>query len=521
MMKRDGAADKIRLPLQQTVFLPKNAMGVRYIDKVRTAVFVEKVSAGDGGLWLRGFWELDLEYQGLEGPGLCKHRVGLPLKVQLPKGWPQSADVEPGNLHLAVKRPMIKLLSPYVLEFSGDLQVEHLIDDCWQEDKLPPVGGRAMRKHGWQNNVPDDGEPNRRLENKIDHFFLGTAAERKTAPAEGDPGVNSAGGGGHLLPRWEYAPAQKVVDNLVEKPVDSPVEKVSSRVGGWPVENAGGKIVVKKAPTSGPAKDQAKEQIYAPGLNKNRFRAILTAAAISRLKARGEDLTQTAGVVARPDDMRENARNLAKNAQIAKNDRLLNENKTEEVSKILTEENKMVDDVAEENLAAAEVAGETAASVPAAAEVVEVVGDVVPEVVAEVAAGEVPPVENPAVAEGAETPEVAQNQSETVESGDNRTVPVENQSAAENILSNEEGGVQLVNSGGVRVRLSAKQFAPPRQEMAHPVSSAYSIKYYVVKPGDDAMHIALKHNISLEKLREANHLPDGEPTAGTLLRIPG
>lgn len=508
MMKQMGAqGSRIRLPLNQTVFLPREAMGVRYIDKVRTAVFVEKLSAGEQGLWLRGLYELDLEYQGMEGGGLHKHRVSLPLKVATPEGWPgcvPQQQVEPGELHTAIKKPMIRLLSPYVLEFCAELQIEYLGEARWQEDKLPPPP--PAPRHIWcdELQVPDATQADRRLESKIDRFFVGRVADDRVDSSgdvkPGMPAVSTAGripdwpgvadaqaapeagsetakAPEHTLPVWRYVPQKaeepvaeavaeagnaETVEKLVEKPVESAVENLV-------------KSVAKKTV----AKDPAKEQIWAPALNRNRFRAILTAAAIARIKARGENLLAAAN----------NANNnVANNNNANNNVEMEPEEKGADV--ILTEEilteNKEVDEVTNK-----EVAEELAVE---AAEVAEAAENVGATEVAE-AAEAVEKVEEVSVEEvgaaGAEVTEVTQ----------------------------DEPGVQLVNSRGVKVRLTARQVAPPRQEPARPASS-FAIRYYVVKPGDDAMHIALKHNISLERLREANRLPDGELAAGTLLRIP-
>lgn len=439
MMKRNGAADKIGLPMQQTVFLPKDARGVRYIDKVRTAVFAERLAEGDTGLWLRGFWELDLEYQGMEGTGLCKHRVGLPLKVQLPPRWPREGAVDVGDLHLAIKRPMIKLLSPYVLEFSADLQVEYLNEDShddWHED--------------CSGNATPPALP---------------AWERECA---------------HRLPVWQFDPVEKAI---AKEPIKEPTKDLAKD----------------------PAKDPAKEQIYAPGLNKNRFRAILTAAAISRLQARGEDLTAAADVSAVAADVYkvdEKAREATE---------ILGENLEAKVS---------AEDVAEEKLVAEDVTEEAVEEVSeeVGEEVENVIGETVEEVVE--AASEDVVEEVVEVAESAQVAESAETATEEVVAEEENAVVVAAvaETAAE-VAPREADGVQMVNNRGVKVRLAAKQMNPPRAEQ-RPMGG-YSIKYYVVKPGDDAMHIALRHNISLERLREANHLPDGEPAAGTLLRIPG
>lgn len=453
MMKRNGAADKIGLPMQQTVFLPKDARGVRYIDKVRTAVFAERLAEGDTGLWLRGFWELDLEYQGMEGTGLCKHRVGLPLKVQLPPRWPREGAVDVGDLHLAIKRPMIKLLSPYVLEFSADLQVEYLNEDShddWHED----CSGNATPP-----TLP--------------------AWERECA---------------HRLPVWQFAPVEKAIaKELIKEPAKDPV---NDRV-----------------------KDPAKEQIYAPWLNKNRFRAILTAAAISRLQARGEDLTAAADVSAVAAD--------GYKADVWKNDGYKADEKAREATEILGENLEVkvsAEDVAEEKLVVEDVTEEAVeeAVEEVSEEVENVIEEVVDEVVNEVAEATSEDVveEVVEVAESAQVTESAETATEDVVAEEENAVEVAAVAeAAAEVAPREADGVQMVNNRGVKVRLAAKQMNPPRAEQ-RPMGG-YSIKYYVVKPGDDAMHIALRHNISLERLREANHLPDGEPAAGTLLRIPG
>ncbi len=87
----------------------------------------------------------------------------------------------------------------------------------------------------------------------------------------------------------------------------------------------------------------------------------------------------------------------------------------------------------------------------------------------------------------------------------------------------QDGRVQMVNSNGVRLRMAARNTneAPAAKPAASPKSGGFCMKYYVVKPGEELMNIALKNNISPEKLLAANNLSGGEPQAGTVLRIPG
>lgn len=135
--------NRLVLPLGQTVFLPQTAMGVSYIDKVRTKVYIDNLQRQEGrrNACLRGFYEIDLEYHGLEGQRLYKHRVMLPLRVELPDDWLLPLDYEADELHAVISKPMLRILSPYVLEFSGQLVVEYVgdlmhrfDDDCDDDD---------------------------------------------------------------------------------------------------------------------------------------------------------------------------------------------------------------------------------------------------------------------------------------------------------------------------------------------------------------------------------------------------
>ena len=49
--------NRLVLPLGQTVFLPQTAMGVSYIDKVRTKVYIDNLQRQEGrrNACLRGF----------------------------------------------------------------------------------------------------------------------------------------------------------------------------------------------------------------------------------------------------------------------------------------------------------------------------------------------------------------------------------------------------------------------------------------------------------------------------------
>lgn len=611
--------EKIKLPLTQTVFLPKEAMGVRYIDKVRASVFAEKISPTEQGFWLRGFFELTLEYQGVEGRGLCKHRVTLPLKMPV-VGWLHGAQVnelDVTDLHAAVKHPMIKLLSPYVLEFSAELVLEYLGDCRWQEDRLQPpapLSPKPIRK--WQSDLPmpDEDKVGSRLESKIDHFFLGKAADsvKNSRPrmisSNGILGKDNAEGGSverdkqaavelsagdseHRLPVWQYQ--QRGAVQSVSAGINSETEpKIKSRIVEMPksrvpvfagknvetqtaVVNQTAKSVGKpiEKPIAKPQKaimpDPTLEQIYASGLNKNRFRSMLTAAAISRLQARGESLTTEVG---RIDEeiakLNKKAADSVSDTEVAaKTEKSVENNgKSENIREVaaIRETKNVAVDV--ENMSGVETKAEIKVEIIAdkgadgadmevnmrenikEADMIEekkedeieaVAADVSAEMNEKSAVGEAQAEETQAISDEmtAETVQAVTSENQTPAEGGSVTVA----EAAENLPTEEfevtadvptEGGtvavmaeavkpagVEMVNNRGVKVRLAAKS-APRQAAPTATPTGGFSIKYYVVKPGDDAMSVALKHNISIERLRDANRLPEGELAAGTLLRIP-
>lgn len=119
---------KISFPLKQTVFLPKDAMGVRKIEGFSSKLFFDDLLFHEGRIWLSGSYTLHLDYRGLEGQKLYKTRVSLPLKLELPQDWQQT---EPTQVRPELRAEELEVLSPYVLEFSGNMTVA----DC--EEKTP------------------------------------------------------------------------------------------------------------------------------------------------------------------------------------------------------------------------------------------------------------------------------------------------------------------------------------------------------------------------------------------------
>lgn len=81
--------------------------------------------------------------------------------------------------------------------------------------------------------------------------------------------------------------------------------------------------------------------------------------------------------------------------------------------------------------------------------------------------------------------------------------------------------LNVVNANGVRLRVGLRE--PSKITPAAPTNAgngAFRLKYYVVKPGDDPMSIALQHNVPLESLRAANQALASDLSVGMVLRIP-
>lgn len=182
---RGAAVGRAALPLAQTVFLPKTAMGVKYIENIRTNVYAENVEMQQGTRCLRGFYELDIEYRGLEGRRLYKHRVMLPLRAELPGDWLPGMRCEVSDIHAAISRPAVRILSPYVLEFSGRLRLEYIGNMGAKPGALPPVSTprpKSVERH-WSSDIPPvlQDEAAKRLESKIDSMFFRRAGDAEAA----------------------------------------------------------------------------------------------------------------------------------------------------------------------------------------------------------------------------------------------------------------------------------------------------------------------------------------------------
>lgn len=511
-------AERMTIPLTQTVFLPKTAMGVRYIDKIRATVFIDELQRSEDGVWLRGFYELDLEYQGVEGRGLNKHRVMLPLKVQPPEGWLEGIPYEAADLHGTVSRPMIKILSPYVLDFSGTLNLAYVGNYRWPEAKsAAPASAEHIitpSRRVWTSDIPlpDADDVDKRIASKIDRFFLGKAADEKKppramSPAEDVPTREAAADAPpkaalkitRLAPELsaEAAATAETESRLpvwhFPTPDISPAKQVANapaRLAGIPVYDPLTNSVTAAAPAEEELRSGSREQIYAPSINKSRFRTLLTEAALARLKARGEDLAAAAAEW--QEQTAENEQ--PQDAAIKEADILTEEDIMTAAEADVTEQ--MAENAAVKTAETDAAAEETADQAAAAETLTEAPTETSVEVTAEASTEDEAEVMAAAPVEAAAAP------------------------APQPAIDSE---LKMVNAQGVRLKMSAAQ-QPARAAFAAPSAAkkagSFSIKYYVVKPGDQAMTIALQNNVSLEKLLAANHIVEGELKPGAVLRIP-
>lgn len=108
------------IPLVQTVFFPKDAVGVKQIERFSARVFPEDLIRHSNSIWLNGRYEIHLDYYGIEGKKLYKNRVDLPLKVEMPKDWQETDE---NNIDVSIDCRKLDVLAPYVLEFTGRIAV--------------------------------------------------------------------------------------------------------------------------------------------------------------------------------------------------------------------------------------------------------------------------------------------------------------------------------------------------------------------------------------------------------------
>lgn len=531
----ENKPNRLVLPLGQTIFLPQTAMGVSYIDKVRTRVYLDSVQRQPEAVFLRGFYEIDLEYHGLEGNRLYKHRVMLPLRVELPTDWLAPLAYEPEELHVVITKPMLCILSPYVLEFGSGLVVEYVGDRLYREEKTGEVQPKDMQPlEITAEDMPSREIQSAEIQERLESKF-GSPAQPKSAE--------------ELLPKAMRSSAEAKEEQSAEtvevsvKDEAEPAERAVSaakRDYHLPVWSGQKSVSASSAPAEKPPVKQAAasagaEEVALPQVEQSKLRTMLTVAAISRLQAKGEILTGANKnqpqevILLEPKTEAVTGKGVASmpiNVQVAAEHEetpaaaVLADDKVEmEVEQTVAEVTEPVlnEDIAE---VMADIEEEDAVEVSAVVE-----AEVEPATVETVAVEDTVSSE-PVAAESADEQDLAVTAEDYAEE-----LAATVAAAAEQTEKTEQvadSTIKTVNADGVRLRVGlrdAQKIRPvprPVDETNRTTQTAgnYCLKYYVVKPGDDPMSIALKHNVPLERLRETNKALSGDLTVGMVLRIP-
>lgn len=532
----ENKPNRLVLPLGQTIFLPQTAMGVSYIDKVRTRVYLDSVQRQPEAVFLRGFYEIDLEYHGLEGNRLYKHRVMLPLRVELPADWLAPLAYEPEELHVVITKPMLCILSPYVLEFGSGLVVEYVGDRLYREEKTEEVQPKDMQPlEITAEDMPSREMQSAEIQERLESKF-GSPAQPKSAEELLPKAVRSSAEAKEEQPAETVEAAVREEAEPAERAVSAAKRDYHLPVWSGQKSDSASSAPADKPPVKQAAASAGAEEVALPQVEQSKLRTMLTVAAISRLQAKGEVLT---GV---------------------------NKNQPQEV--ILLE--PKTEAVAGKSVASMPINVQVAAEheeTPAAAvmaddkvemEVEQTVAEVTEPVLNEDMAGvmadieEEAAVETSAVVETAVEPVAVEDtvsiEQAAAENADEQDLAVTAEDYAEELAATvaaaaeqteqakqseqteqaADSTIKTVNADGVRLRVGlrdAQKIRPvprPFDETNRITQTAgnYCLKYYVVKPGDDPMSIALKHNVPLERLRETNKALSGDLTVGMVLRIP-
>ena len=542
----DCNAKRLVLPLGQTIFLPQTAMGVSYIDKVRTRVYLDSLQRRPEAVCLRGFYEIDLEYHGLEGNRLYKHRVMLPLRVELPADWLAPLEYEPEELHVVITRPMLGIISPYVLEFNAGLAVEYVGDHMCSQCKPAAAqsaesaaietakietaeieaAASATGKNETNSIEMQQAEVQQRLESKFGspdkqrpaaELIQEVRAQAVSAPAEvaaekavAPTAEDKAGAQGkYHLPVWtgsrEPGLAAKAEELAQKAAAQAAAEQpLVKPVAGQPAAEKAAAGVKQTA-----AKPNNAAEFALPQFEQGKLRSVLTVAAISRLQAKGEALAASGKT--QPQEV------------------ILLEPQTEATAKP-AEMPISVQVAAEPEPVAAAEAAEAAETVKAAEVEVETVAETITETVAEnPAAPAAVAVDNEAVnnevadneVESATENVVSENVvSENVVPETSATVAVMEPEPAAEVMADKAAG-DYADELAAAVAAAVHDEAADNDNAAESkTAGSFCMKYYVVKPGDDPMSIALKHNVPLERLRESNKALAGDLSVGMVLRIP-
>ena len=532
----ENKPNRLVLPLGQTIFLPQTAMGVSYIDKVRTRVYLDSVQRQPEAVFLRGFYEIDLEYHGLEGNRLYKHRVMLPLRVELPADWLAPLAYEPEELHVVITKPMLCILSPYVLEFGSGLVVEYVGDRLYREEKTEEVQPKDMQPlEITAEDMPSREMQSAEIQERLESKF-GSPAQPKSAEELLPKAVRSSAEAKEEQPTETVEAAVREEAEPAERAVSAAKRDYHLPVWSGQKSDSASSAPEDKPPVKQAAASAGAEEVALPQFEQSKLRTMLTVAAISRLQAKGEVLTGVNKnqpqevILLEPKTEAVAGKSVASmpiNVQVAAEHEetpaaaVMADDKVEmEVEQTVAE---VTEPVLNEDMAGVmadieeEAAVETSAVVETAVEPVAVEDTVNIEPVA---------AENADEQDLAVTAEdYAEELAATVAAAAEKT---EQAKQSEQTEQAADSTIKTVNADGVRLRVGlrdAQKIRPvprPVDETNRTTQTAgnYCLKYYVVKPGDDPMSIALKHNVPLERLRETNKALSGDLTVGMVLRIP-
>ncbi len=541
----ENKPNRLVLPLGQTIFLPQTAMGVSYIDKVRTRVYLDSVQRQPEAVFLRGFYEIDLEYHGLEGNRLYKHRVMLPLRVELPADWLAPLAYEPEELHVVITKPMLCILSPYVLEFGSGLVVEYVGDRLYREEKTEEVQPKDMQPlEITAEDMPSREMQSAEIQERLESKF-GSPAQPKSAEELLPKAVRSSAEAKEEQPAETVEAAVREEAEPAERAVSGAKRDYHLPVWSGQKSATASSALADKPPVKQAAASAGAEEVALPQVEQSKLRTMLTVAAISRLQAKGEVLTGVNKnqpqevILLEPKTEAVAGKSVASmpiNVQVAAEHEetpaaaVMADDKVEmEVEQTVAE---VTEPVLNEDMAGVmadieeEAAVETSAVVETAVEPVAVEDTVNIEPVA---------AENADEQDLAVTAEdYAEELAATVAAAAEKTEQAKQSEQTEQAKQSEQteqaadSTIKTVNADGVRLRVGLRD-AQKIRPVPRPVDETnrttqtdgnYCLKYYVVKPGDDPMSIALKHNVPLERLRETNKALSGDLTVGMVLRIP-
>ena len=192
---------------------------------------------------------------------------------------------------MVITKPMLCILSPYVLEFGSGLVVEYVGDRLYREEKTGEVQPKDMQPlEITAEDMPSREIQSAEIQERLESKF-GSPAQPKSAE--------------ELLPKAMRSSAEAKEEQpaeTVEAAVKDEAEPAESAVSAakrdyhLPVWSGQKSVSASSAPAEKPPVKQAAasagaEEVALPQVEQSKLRTMLTVAAISRLQAKGEILT--------------------------------------------------------------------------------------------------------------------------------------------------------------------------------------------------------------------------------------